>query len=47
MQPAVVDSVPHVLTLQAAQINPAPEFATTLNMQYISLLVTRMHPSPF
>ncbi len=31
----VVDSVSDVLTLQAAQIKPAPEFSTTLNTQYI------------
>ena len=31
----VVDSVSDVLTLQAGQIKPAPEFATTLNTQYI------------
>ena len=31
----VVDSVSDVLTLQGAQIKPAPEFATTLNTQYI------------
>ena len=31
----VVDSVSDVLTLQAAQIKPAPEFATTLNTKFI------------
>jgi len=31
----VVDSVSDVLTLLAAQIKPAPEFATTLNTQHI------------
>jgi len=31
----VVDSVSDVLTLQGGQIKPAPEFATTLNTQYI------------
>jgi purine-binding chemotaxis protein CheW len=31
----VVDSVSDVLTLQAGQIKPAPEFATTLNTEYI------------
>jgi purine-binding chemotaxis protein CheW len=36
----VVDSVSDVLTLQAAQIKPAPEFATTLNTEYIMGLGT-------
>jgi purine-binding chemotaxis protein CheW len=31
----VVDSVSDVLTLPASQIKPAPEFAATLNTQYI------------
>jgi purine-binding chemotaxis protein CheW len=31
----VVDSVSDVLTLQAGQVKPAPEFATTLNTEYI------------
>jgi purine-binding chemotaxis protein CheW len=31
----VVDSVSDVLTLRAGEIKPAPEFATTLNTQYI------------
>jgi purine-binding chemotaxis protein CheW len=31
----VVDSVSDVLTLPAGQIKPAPEFATTVNTQYI------------
>jgi purine-binding chemotaxis protein CheW len=31
----VVDSVSDVLTLQAGQIKPAPEFATTMNTQFI------------
>ena len=31
----VVDSVSDVLTLQAGQIKPAPEFSTTLNTQFI------------
>lgn len=34
MQTAVVDSVSDVLTLQAAQIKPASEVATTLTTQY-------------
>jgi purine-binding chemotaxis protein CheW len=37
---AVVDSVSDVLTLQAGQIKPAPEFATTLNTQFIMGLGT-------
>ena len=36
----VVDSVSDVLTLQAGQIKPAPEFATTLNTEYITGLGT-------
>jgi purine-binding chemotaxis protein CheW len=36
----VVDSVSDVLTLQAGQIKPAPEFATTLNTDYITGLGT-------
>ena len=37
---AVVDSVSDVLTLQAGQIKPAPEFATTLHTQFIMGLGT-------
>ena len=36
----VVDSVSDVLTLQAGQIKPAPEFATTLHTQFIMGLGT-------
>lgn len=36
----VVDSVSDVLTLQPAQIKPAPEFSTTLNTEYITGLGT-------
>ena len=37
---AVVDSVSDVLTLQAAQIKPAPEFSSMLNTQFIMGLGT-------
>ncbi len=36
----VVDSVSDVLTLSAGQVKPAPEFATTLNTEYITGLGT-------